>query len=168
MERKYLIILIIFVLLIVILPGIYILICINNTIPSVQALEDADFIINYISKKEDNIKTFIATKDISINNNGENKEYYLIVLIDRYNVENQLLEHNQSIIKLYKIVFKKRKVISSDSINIEDIDSYNDYSVFPEEVITKYKEIKDSIDLQEYLTEKINRQIDDYYYEINK
>ena len=79
-----------------------------------------------------------------------------------------MLEHNQSIIKLYKIVFKKRKVISSDSINIEDIDSYNDYSVFPEEVITKYKEIKDSIDLQEYLTEKINRQIDDYYYEINK
>ncbi len=168
MERKYLIILIIFVLLIVILPGIYILICINNTIPSVQALEDADFIINYISKKEDNIKTFIATKDISINNNGENKEYYLIVLIDRYNVENQLLEHNQSIIKLYKIVFKKRKVISSDSINIEYIDSYNDYSVFSEEVIIKYKEIKDSIDLQDYLTEKINRQINDYYNEINK
>ncbi len=79
-----------------------------------------------------------------------------------------MLEHINSVTKLYKIVFKKRKVISSDSINIEDIDSYNDYSVFPEEVITKYKEIKDSIDLQEYLTEKINRQIDDYYYEINK
>ena len=79
-----------------------------------------------------------------------------------------MLEHNQSIIKLYKIVFKKRKVISSDSINIEYIDSYNDYSVFSEEVIIKYKEIKDSIDLQDYLTEKINRQINDYYNEINK
>ena len=168
MERKYLIILIIFVLLIVILPGIYILICINNTIPSVQALEDADFIINYISKKEDNIKTFIATKDISLYNNGENEEYFLIVLIDRYSVENQLLEHINSVTKLYKIVFKKRKVISSDSINIEYIDSYNDYSVFSEEVIIKYKEIKDSIDLQDYLTEKINRQINDYYNEINK
>lgn len=173
MKKKYLIILIIFILLIIILliimlPGCYLIVCINNTIPSVQALEDADFIINYISKKEDNIKTFIATKDISLNTNGENKEYYLIVLIDRYSVENQLLEHINSVTKLYKIVFKKRKVISSDSINIEDTDSYNNYSVFPEEIITKYKEIKDSIDLQDYLTKKINRQIENYYNETNK
>ena len=79
-----------------------------------------------------------------------------------------MLEHINSVTKLYKIVFKKRKVISSDSINIEDTDSYNNYSVFPEEIITKYKEIKDSIDLQDYLTKKINRQIENYYNETNK
>ena len=56
-------------------------------------------------------------------------------------------------------------MISSDSINIEDIDSYTDYSIFPEDIITKCKEIKDSDELKDYLIQKINIQIDNYYNE---
>ena len=110
MKRKYLIILIILVLLI--LLCYYIFICMDNAVPSAQLLEDSDFITNYIlenEKKDNNLKTFIATSEISATNNGENTEFYVIVLIDTYNVENQLLENNQSITKLYKIIFKKRK-----------------------------------------------------------
>ena len=112
MKRKYLTILIIFALLIVILLGYYIFTCFNNTMPSAQFLEDSDFIINHIlanEKKDNNLETFIATSEISLLHNGKNYEFYTIVLINTYNVENQLLEHNQSITKLYKIIFRKRK-----------------------------------------------------------
>ena len=53
------------------------------------------------------------------------------------------------------------KVISSDNLNIKDIDSYNNYDVFPKEIITKCLQIKDS----DYLTKKIKNQIDNYYNE---
>lgn len=113
MKKKYLIGLIIFVILVfLILFGYYIFICMNNTIPKAEMLEDSEFIINHIlekEKKDDNLETFIATCEISSIDNEKKTEFYLIVLIDTYNVENQSLEHNQSTTKLYKIIYNKRK-----------------------------------------------------------
>ena len=171
MKRKYLIILIVFVLLGIIIFLGYNIYNYINYVPSSELLEDSGFITNCIlenEKKDDNLETFIATSEISTIDNEENTEFYAIVLIDTYNIENQLLEHNQSITKLYKIIFKNGKVISSDSINVEDIDSYDDYSIFPKDIITKCQQMKNSVDLKNYLTQKINQKIDDYYYEINK
>ena len=171
MKRKYLIILIVFVLLGIIIFLGYNIYNYINYVPSSELLEDSGFITNCIlenEKKDDNLETFIATSEISTIDNEKNTEFYAIVLIDTYNIENQLLEHNQSITKLYKIIFKNGKVISSDSINVEDIDSYDDYSIFPKDIIIKCQQMKNSVDLKNYLTQKINQKIDDYYYEINK
>ena len=76
--------------------------------------------------------------------------------INYQNIINPL----QSYIKLY---LENGKVISSNSIDIENIDSYTDYSIFPKDIIAKCQQIKDSDDLKNSLTEKINWQIDNYY-----
>lgn len=112
MKRKYFMILIVLVLLIVIIFLGYNIYNYINYVPKSQLLEDSDFITNCIlenEEKDNNLKTFIAASEISVINNEKISEFYAIVLIDTYNVENQLLEHNQSITKLYKIIFKKRK-----------------------------------------------------------
>ncbi len=76
-------------------------------------------------------------------------------------MKNQVLEHNKATTKLYRLTNKKNKVISSDNINVEDLYSNNDYSVFSKDVIEKYLQIKDSANL----TKKIEKQIDGFYNE---
>lgn len=76
-------------------------------------------------------------------------------------MKNQVLEHNKATTKLYRLTIKKNKVISSDNINVEDLYSNNDYSVFSKDVIEKYLQIKDSANL----TKKIEKQIDGFYNE---
>lgn len=167
MKRKNLMILIILILLIILLVGYYIFHCIDNLKPSAQLLEDCDFIKNYIIKnekideKDENLKTFIAVREIPLIYNEKDLDFYVVVLIDTYNVKNQVLEHNKATKKLYRLTIKKNKVISSDNINVEDLYSNNDYSVFSNDVIEKYLQIKDSADL----TKKIEKQIDDFYNE---
>ena len=170
MKRKYLIVLIIFALLGILLCY-YIFACMNSLIPKAVAIEDSDFIKNFIlenEKQDSNLKTFVAIKEIATEKkpkiiHKEKFDFYALVLIDTYNVENELLEHNQSITKLYKFILKGEKVLDSNNINVEDISSYNDYGIFPKEIITKCLQIKDSVDL----TEKIKKQIENYYYENN-
>ena len=60
------------------------------------------------------------------------------------------------------------EVISSNSLNVEDIESYNDYSIFPKNVIEKYLQIKGSDDLTNELVNKIKKQIDNYHNENSK
>jgi dephospho-CoA kinase len=135
--------------------------------PSAQLLEDCDFIKNYIIKnekideKDENLKTFIAVREIPLIYNEKDSDFYVVVLIDTYNVKNQVLEHNKATTKLYRLTIKKNKVISSDNINVEDLYSNNDYSVFSKDIIEKYLQIKDSADL----TKKIEKQIDGFYNE---
>lgn len=166
MKKKRLIILIISVLLGISL-SYYFVTCISNQKPSAQLLEDSNYIKNYIlenEKEDDNVKPFIAIKEISIIDKGKKKEFYAFVVIESYNIEGQLLEHNKSITKLYKLVLKNGKIISSDNLNVNTVDSYNNYSNFPEEIIIKYLQMKDTVDL----TESIKMQIDNFCNENGK
>lgn len=109
MTRKYLIILLSLIFVLLIILGYYIFISASH-IPKVEILEDSTFIRNHILENEkDNLKTFIAVKEIDVIYNEKNSEFYGLVLVDTYNVESQLLEHVQTVKKLYKIVYKERK-----------------------------------------------------------
>ena len=177
MKRKHLIISMIFVILIffIILSMLlfyYIFACMSE-ISTIELVEDSKLIKNYIlenEKNDNNLKTFIAIKEIALIDDGKDDEFYGVVLINTYNIENQLLEHNKSIKKLYKlkINFRKQKVISSDNLNIEDIDSYINYDIFPKNIISKYLQENDTSDIDTYLKGKIDYQIDEYYKENGK
>lgn len=116
MKRKHLVILIILLSLIfvsLIILGYYIFIS-ASYIPKVEILEDSTFIRNHILENEkDNLKTFVAVQqidNIGIGIGNKKKyEFYGLVLMDTYNVEGPLLEHVQTVKKLYKIVYIERK-----------------------------------------------------------
>lgn len=167
MKRKYLIILIIIVLISLLLLGYFIIKQLDGAGGHLDIIVRTDTIIDFIKEnesKDENLKTFVAAKEISTIYNKENVEYYVLALIDTYNIENQSLRHNQSVFKIYKFILKDTKIISSDNLNIEDIDSYNDYTVFPEDIIKKYLPLKDSVNL----TKAIEKQIDNFYNGNNK
>lgn len=162
MKRKSLIILITILLLSILIVCGFIFYQMNNMHDTAEILFSYDTILDYISKnesKDENLKNFIAIKEISTISNKENVECYVLTLIDTYNIENQILQHKKSNLKIYKFIFKDTKIVSSNNLNIEDISNYNDYSVFPKEIIEKYLPLKDYVDL----TSSIEKQIENFY-----
>ncbi len=165
MKRKNLIILIVLIifLLLSILLGYYIYTCMDRVPYHIEigdTIIDGEIIKNFILENEKNdntLKTFIAYTDIDIIKNQENVEYYILVLINAYNIENKSLELNNSNTKIYKFILKDTKIISSDNINSEDI---SNYSILPQNIIEKYLQIKDSAYFN--LKGAIEREI--YYY----
>ena len=167
--KKNLIILLKIIVIILILLVIFLLyniITYINKKGTVEVIADYNVLIDYILKNEqndENLKTFIAVKNISTKIHKENVDYYVLALIDTYNIEDKSLEHKQSTLKLYKFILEDAKIIDSYNLNIEDIKSYNDYSIFPKDIIEKYSPLKDSLDL----TKSIEKQIDNFYNETN-
>ena len=108
-----------------------------NLPPKMQLVGDSEFLINHLLEKE-KLETFISTSKIEEIENGETTDLYIVVLIANYNIENQELKLNNFIQSYIKLHIKSGEVISSNSINTEDIESYSDYSIFPKDVIEKY------------------------------
>ena len=163
MKKKNLIILIILIifLLLIISFGYYIYTCMDR-VPSPidvnKTLVDGEIIEDFIlenEKKDNTLKTFIAMTEIDTIDNQENVEFYTLVLIENYNIENKSLQLNTSTTKLYKFILKDTKIISSENLNVEDI---SEYSVLPKNIIEKYLQIKDSVDLKKVIERET------YYY----
>lgn len=157
MKNNYLVIF----LILIILCGIcfYIFACINNQKPSAEIIINGNVIRDFILKneeKDNSSKTFIAIKELGTILHKENIEYYVLVLIDNYNIENQLLVPNYSLSKLYKFILKDTEIISSDNLNVYDISLNNNYDIFPEKIIKEYLKIKDSVDLPKLIKKQIN------------
>ena len=119
MKRKSLIILITILLLSILIVCGFTFYQMNNTHGTAEILFSYDTILDYISKnesKDENLKNFIAIKEISTIFNKENAECYVLTLIDTYNIENQILQHKKSNLKIYKLIFKDTKIVSSNKI----------------------------------------------------
>ena len=162
MKKRNLVILIAILIIIILVVCCFIFNQMSKSHGTATVAVDTNVIYDHIDKnesKDGNLKNFIALKEISLITKKENVEYYVLALINKYDMENKSIEYNKSDLKIYKFILEDTKIISSNNLNIEDISDYNDYNVFPKEIITKCLPLKDSVDL----TNAIEKQIENYY-----
>lgn len=109
MKKKYLLTILIMLVAIILglFVGYYILFYMTMP-PKMRLVGDSEFIINHLLEKE-KLETFISTSKIEEIENGENTDFYTVVLIANYNIENQVLKLNNFYTKLYKITYKERR-----------------------------------------------------------